>query len=225
MARSYYMLIASLPHLPHFTRAERLPINPERLRWRRSALAPADAAELERALDLLQWRRQPPTRSDAEIDRLFRILLQRTENAALRSFVDHRMGERSVMAALRRKQRGLGQPPADEICGVGRWDGLLKRRWDREDFGLAALFPWLGRARQLLAEGNALGLEELLMDVLWTRLSRIEEGRPFGFEAVFAYVFKWDILNRWLSHDRKEATAAFERLVEEAIGEKELVYG
>jgi hypothetical protein len=173
----------------------------------------------------LQWRRQPPTRSDAEIDRLFRILLQRTENAALRSFVDHRMGERSVMAALRRKQRGLGQPPADEICGVGRWDGLLKRRWDREDFGLAALFPWLGRARQLLAEGNALGLEELLMDVLWTRLSRIEEGRPFGFEAVFAYVFKWDILNRWLSHDRKEATAAFERLVEEAIGEKELVYG
>jgi hypothetical protein len=213
------MLIASLPYLPHFTRAARLPINPQRLRWRRSALHPEDAAQLDGALDLLQWRRQPRTRTDAEIDRRFRSLLQRTSNAALREFLDFRMGERSVVAALRRKQRGLGPPSEGEICGVGRWDVILRRRWDREDFGLAA-FPWAGRARRLLAEGSALALEELLMDAIWARLSRIEESRPFGFEAVFAYAFKWDILDRWLSYDGRGATAVFKRLVEEAIGEQ-----
>lgn len=224
MGQSYYMLIASLPHLPHFTRAERLPINPQRLKWRRAILDPEDAAQLDRAVDLLAWRRQPAGRGDAETDRLHRRLMQEVANDALRSFADYLMGTRSVMAALRRKERGLGLPAAGEICGVGRWDALLKSRWDREDFGLAPLYPWLGRARQLLADGDALGLEKLLMDAHWTRLSRIEESRPFGFEAVFAYVFKWDILDRWLSHDGVRATAAFEQLVEEAIGEKDIVH-
>jgi hypothetical protein len=214
------MLIASLPHLPYFNRAERLPINPQRLRWRCSALDPVDAGELNLALDLLSWRRQPPTRDSAEVERLYRRVAHETENAALLEFVDYCMGERSVLAALRRKQRSSRPPPDDEPCGIGRWDVLLRRRWDREDFGLAASFPWLGVARQLLAHGDALALDELLMSAAWARLSRIEERRPFSFETVFAYVFKWDILDRWLSRDYERATAVFVKLVQEAIGEQ-----
>jgi hypothetical protein len=216
--RSYYMLVASLPHLPHFTRAERLPINPQRLGWRRNALHPDDAAELERILDLWHWRRRALTLSDHEVDRRFRLLLQRTTSPTLRALVDHRMGEESVVAALRRRQRGLAAPAADERCGIGRWDRLVRTRWERDDFGLGAAFPWMARARQCLSEGNALGLEELLMDTLWRRLSWMQDAQPFAFEAIVAYVLKWDVLDRWLSNDPARAKGAFQGLVEEALG-------
>ena len=71
MSRSYYMLVTSLPHLPHFLKAERLPINPQKLRKRRSMLDPEDDTDIQRALDLLQWRRHPLSRTDREIDGRF----------------------------------------------------------------------------------------------------------------------------------------------------------
>ena len=224
MARSYYMLVASLPHLPHFLKAERLPINPQTLRKRRTMLDPGDDADIERALDLLQWRRHPLTRTDREIDARFREAMEKTRNPALKNFIDYLMAERSVMAGLRRKAKGGGPPSAGEACGVGDWDRVIRSRWEREDFGLGRLFPWVSRARQLLAGGDPVELEKLLMDEAWRRLSRIAEARPFSFDALFAYAFKWDILARWLSRSSEESASAFTTLVQEVIGEQQPKY-
>jgi hypothetical protein len=221
MAAQYYMLMASLPHLPHFLKAERLPINPQRLRWRRSELEAQDAADLDTALDLLHWPRHPLARSDAEIDAQFRRAMERIRNDVLRGFVDEVMGQRSVLAALRRKVRRLPAPAGDERCGVGRWDRLLRSRWERDDFGLMPLFPWLPQARALLAQGQALALEKLLMEVTWRRASQIADADPLGFQAVFAYVFKWDILSRWLAHNAEQAAANFKQMVDEVVHEQQ----
>ena len=224
MGRSYYMLVASLPHLPHFLKAERLPINPQQLSRRRSMLDPEDDADIERALNLLQWRRHPLARTDREIDGLFREAMEKTRNSALRDFIDYLMAERSVMAGLRRKAKGDGPPAAGEPCGVGDWDRVIRSRWEREDFGLGNLFPWIPRARQLLVGGEILELEELLMDEVWRRLSRIADARPFGFEALIAFAFKWDILVCWLSRSSEQSISAFTTLVQEVIGEQQPQY-
>jgi hypothetical protein len=224
MGRSYYMLVASLPHLPHFLKAERLPINPQKLRKRRTMLDPGDDADIERALNLLQWRRHPLTRTDREIDGQFREAMEKTRNSALRDFIDYLMAERSVMAGFRRKVKGDGPPSVGEPCGVGDWDRVIRSRWEREDFGLGNLFPWIPRARQLLAEGDPLELEKLLMDEAWRRLSRIAEARPFAFDALFAYAFKWDILARWLSRNSDQSALAFTTLVQEVIDEQQPQY-
>jgi hypothetical protein len=211
------MLVASLPHLPHFLKAERLPINPQRLRWRRGALRPEDAADLDTALDLLHWPRHPMTRSDTQVDAQYRRAMARIHHDELRRFVDEIMGQRSALAALRRKARQLPAPTGDDRCGVGRWDALIRGRWDREDFGLTALFPWLPRARAALAAGQAMELEMMLMEVTWRRASQLAEGDMFGFSAVVAYVFKWDILARWLSHSAQAAATRFSEMVDEVI--------
>lgn len=220
MSGAYYMLIASLPHLPHFLRAERLPINPQRLRWRRAVLEPDDALDLDRALSVLQWQPNDLARTDSETDRLFRARLQDTRNEALRDYLDYRMGLRSAVAGLRRKQRGLPAPSRDDRCGVGRWALIVCAQWDTSEFGLSALYPCLPRVRELLDEGRAAELEKTLMTAIWSRLCRIEDQYPFGFEAVFAYVFKWDILARWLSHNPAQATETFQSLVQEILHEQ-----
>jgi hypothetical protein len=220
MSQRYYMLLGSLPHLPHFLRAESLPINPQRLRSRRSALDPEDARDLESAMSLIQWRRHDLAQTDAGIDRQFRQLMQTARNEKLREFVDFRMGLRSAMAGLRLKTLGLPISPASErLVGVGRWDSMIRSRWDREEFGMTPIFPCLPKLRELLSSGSAIEVEKLLMSVVWSKLSAIEDAYPFRFEAVFAYAFKWDILQRWLANDAVKSTDVFKRLMQEVIHE------
>jgi hypothetical protein len=53
------------------------------------------------------------------------------------------------------------------------------------------------------------------MDVTWRWLGRCGERNMFGFEAVFSYVFKWDILQAWLVRDADKAKARFTKLVDQ----------
>ena len=46
-------------------------------------------------------------------------------------------------------------------------------------------------------------------------ISRIAESNSFGFEAVFAFVFKWDILQAWLARDAEKAKSRFQELIKE----------
>ena len=58
-------------------------------------------------------------------------------------------------------------------------------------------------------------LDSLMMNIIWQRLSRIAESNRFGFEAVFAFVFKWDILQAWLARDASKAKSRFQELIKE----------
>jgi len=50
---------------------------------------------------------------------------------------------------------------------------------------------------------------------VWQRLSRISDARPFGFEQVFAFVFRWDLVQRWISWDADAAKTRFQQLITE----------
>ena len=90
-----------------------------------------------------------------------------------------------------------------------------KAHWDEPDFHLALLYPWLPQAKDLLATGDARGLERLLMDGAWRRLDRCAQQNTFGFEAVFSYFFKWDILRAWLACDAEKAKTRFQDLIDQ----------
>ena len=85
-SQPYYTLIASLPPLPRFDRAERLPITRERLLMRTGMLAPKDAALLEYAAEFLAWKRQTAIRTDAEMIARFNKLEEHISHPDLKSF-------------------------------------------------------------------------------------------------------------------------------------------
>lgn len=217
----YFTLIGSLPYLPEPDRAERLPINRQRFETRFGMLEPDEARELEIACDLLLWERSSSFATDAEVVSRYEWTLQELTQPALRSFVEHWMEIRTVLAALRRQQRGEGPPTEDEAWGVGPRVRWIERNWDKPDFRLGAVHPWIEPARQLLAGENVEELQRLQTNLLWKYLTRIAETDPFSFDAVFAYKFKWHLLDRWLSRDPEAATNRFRHLVEEVSHELE----
>jgi hypothetical protein len=209
--RRYYQLVASLPALSRFRQARLLPLSRRRLEERLGLLHEDDLAELMGAERLVGWHRQPIGRTTEQIAAMYDEVMATTRNRALKDMVEFRMNMRTVMVALRLKRQRKGAPTGR--WGVGPYVRMIESRWSEAEFGLAAVFPWIAEARGFLDQGDAMGLEGLLMDRSWKRLSRIAERQPFGFEQVFAYAFKWDILRRWLSYDAEIARESFEKLI------------
>lgn len=225
MPRStYYTLVSSLPKLPDFEDAAWLPLSRKRLDQRLSMLTPEDALQLRSAEDLVKWQRQPITRTDQQVAQQYRKLMPGITAPALRDFVEYRMAQRTALVALRRRRLGLPAPATGEVWGVGPWVNLVASAWDRNDLGLGNLLPWISEAAVLLESGEALELERLLMEAVWTRLGRLADSSPFGFEQVIAFVFRWDILQRWLSYNAESGTKRFQELVAEVMREQQQLF-
>lgn len=223
MPGEYITLVTSLPVLTYFEKADRLPITEQALDQRLKMLSQDDAAQLQRAVNLLRWRRHAVTASTEKIDRDYRNVMSTTSNPGLRDYVDWRINGRAAMAALRLKARGQNTRP-ERTWGAGRLVRTIARNWEKPDVGLKAVFPWLEEAWRYLQSGDALSLERLQMAVVWRRLTTLAELNTFGFESVAAYVFKWDILHRWLQYNAQQATVQFQKMIGEVLGEHRLAW-
>lgn len=219
----YYALVASLPRLPHFEQGEYVPITREALASRLQALTPDHLAQLQAAVRLTRWQKQPRERTTADIVAQYKHAMSIIEHPALRDIVEYRMGERTVLVALRMRRRGM-RPQPDGAWGVGRWTRKIEANWDAADFGVKSVFPWVDRARVLVEASEALELERTLLDVIWGKLTEIEGRTPFGFERIIAFVFKWDLLKRWLTYDAGAAKQRFQVLTLEVTREHEALF-
>jgi len=222
--RKYYTLLASLPPVAYFERAERLPINPQRLEERLGMLHPEDAATADQVSDLLAWERQPPERTDAEAVVMYQRFRDRSRSRLLHDMVDFRLTRRTILAALRRKALGLPARDPKEPWGEPEWRARITRDWEAPHFRLEPLFPWVLEATRMIAEGRAIALERLLLAGEWRWLDQRAVDDEFGFDAVLAYLFRWNIAARWLTQDRPGAERRFEKLVVEVIGEHERLF-
>ena len=224
-SRMYYDLVSSLPPLPYFEKANRNPINRDRLNDRLLLLEPEDHAVIRQAGEFLAWQRQPAARTDKEMVEMYGRFLEESRLPLLRAMAQNRMNQRTIMAALRRKRKGLPKPEKGEPWGVGPWVFSIEKNWDAPHFKLASVFPWIPEAQILLDTQKALDLDRLLMAEEWKWLDGLMFGNEFSFEALLAYLFKWDILDLWLSYNTEAARERFEELVAEVTGEHYKLFG
>lgn len=207
--RAYWMLMSSLPHLPDFERANRLPIGPERLAARLHLLDPADLERVHALEALLAWR-QPSGDEAGDTAAWYERAARwqaREPDVQVHSLVTEILSRRALMAALRHRQAGLPAPASGERCGPGPWMAKVVRTWNEPHFGLAQRLPWLVQARERLQQGDALGLERLTTRLDWTDAARLRRRQPVAGSAVLAYRLQWQLLHRWLQRDPAVARA------------------
>ena len=213
--RLYYTLLASLPPLSRFDRAGRLPISRERLNQRLRMLAPDDARLLDQMTAFLVWRKDASSLTDKDMISRFKDLEKWLTKSDLNTLLTFPVDQRTIMAALRRRHRGGSPPTGGEPWGAGRFVRHIERNWEAPHFKLAAVYPWITRARLHLEAGEILALDRLLKNTLWDHMDRTVPAYEFGIRAVMSYRIKWDILDQWLSHDVKKARIRFEGLLKE----------
>ncbi len=214
---AYYTLLASLPPLPRFDRALRLPISGERLKQRFRMLNSDDARLMERAMAFFGWQKDAKSLTEREMVKRFQRMAELVTNPSLKALFDFPLNQRTVMVALRRRHSGFDPPRDNAPWGVGRYVRHIERNWEAPHFKLAAVYPWLKEARNYLEEEDVLNLDRLLKNTLWNHLDRSVPSFDFGFRAVMSYRMKWDMVDQWLSHDVQKAGERFNALVKEIV--------
>ena len=102
---NYYMLVASLPHMPRTFELDQVPISRIRLQQRLAMLGEHDRNVVEQVQGFLLWDRQHPERTDEEVQREYDRLMKSIANKLVRDIVGHRMDVRTITSALRRRTR------------------------------------------------------------------------------------------------------------------------
>lgn len=212
--KSYYTLIASLPYLPRFDKATRLPITRESLLQRLKMLDSEDFRLADSAADFIAWIRQPIGRTNTEIVSVYNKEANLIfESPLLKPLFEMSINQRTIMTALRRREIGLPGPNSKELWGVGPLAKHIEHNWDKPFFKLNSIFPWIMQAEDYFKSGELLKLEYLLMNLVWNRLDFLLFKNYFGFEVVIAYLLKWDILRKWLSYNKELAKTRLEEIV------------
>lgn len=212
---SYYTLVASLPHLPRTFDVEYPPISRRSLQARLAMLRDDDAATVRQLQDFLEWDRQPADRTDEEVVDEYRRIKAGVRNELVIRLIDHRLGVRTIVSALRRRRMGLGPP-----VGVGPLATIIRKRFDQPQFGLERTQPWIEGFQSCLLTGDAVGGERLLFEQTWQHWWRLAAGYTFSFEAVLLYLARWTILERWTTRDAETGRRRFETLMQEMLGER-----
>jgi len=231
-SRSYYALVTSLPHMPHFTRLRHAPMTRLRLDQRLNALAPEDRDQIARAEPLAAWnpeiallRMQPDHGFSAEAELsasgTLGDVLRGSFDPGILDYLHLRRDQRLILAALRLRRRGMPEAMLARLDTAFAPPGIvmhLRMRWQESDFGLGRQHPWITEAAQLLERRDACGLQSLVMQVAWRRLGRLrDDSDPFGLRAVAAFVFAWQIACAWTGHDATAASARFHQLLDQAL--------
>lgn len=215
MKDDYYLVAASLPHLPYFANAHRSPLSRLRLEQRLRMLDANESRQIFQAEFLAGWRLPAGKLGGGNSTAHYKTVLQGINQPVLREFVEYRLDMQTVLAALRIRQAGRNPEQYAGTWGIGRWVKPIEMHWDAADFRLSTVYPWVQEAGSYLATDDAIALDRLLMDTVWRKLSRLADRNPFGFEAITAFVFKWDILQAWLQRDAGAAKQRFQLLIEE----------
>jgi hypothetical protein len=164
---------------------------------------------LAKARAVVEWGAHSANRTDAQFIRHYEIARGATSSDFLLSTLLFRISIRTVIAALRRRLRGEIAGPSSSPWGAGPWVAHMERNWRTPDFKLEPVFPWISPARQLLENGESAALEDLLMNLVWENLGIVPIGREFTLDAVVAFVFKWDIIERRLDYSGPAARTRF----------------
>ncbi len=215
----YVMLMSSLPfHGPLFA-AKRPPLSRIKLDQRLGALEEEDAALLRRIEDLIQWRNIPMGFTDAELCSRARTLVDQLDAGTVKDTIIWRLEQRTMVAALRRRQQGLPAPGKHEPWGFGRWLNHIAGNWNELTFRLEQVYPWLAEAVKLLRQNDTVALERLLLGVAWEQLGRLGAGHDFDFAAVVIYVLRWNVIDRWTRYNSAVAEQRFAALVDAGLGD------
>lgn len=217
-ADKYYTLVASLPYLPRIGQVrERIPLNHAQMLKRFKMLSEDDHRTIDLAWKFIAWEEQDPKLLDADIVASYQNLTKQSLHPALCDVMEFRMGLRTVLSGIRRRHQGQVDPPKDVNWGVPPWNRHMQRNWSDPDFKLAGVFPWISSTRVDIEAGHSLRVEERVMNLVWDSLDQLCHNKSFSFEHVLAFLFKWDILDRWLDQDVSKAELTIVRLTDSLI--------
>ena len=191
---------------------------------RLSMLAEEDAKVMKQMWNYFGYEQQPSERTDEEIVAFYNTMMTEVTQPTLLAIIEFGMTQRTIVAGLRRRHRGLPGPRPGFSWGGGPWAGHIERHWSDADFNLTTVFPWVPEIRRFLESNEPLSLERRLKDLSWSYLDYLAMGSHFSVDALLVYIAKWSLLNQWLLQDESKAAERFESLTADLLAGHDRIF-
>lgn len=219
----YVDLLVSLPHLRNPFASEQTPISRVQLAKRLQVLDPEHRALLNLVSHVLYWGELESEVPESELIRRAALMRRELEDSQLWVWIQWRLDVRFLMAALRLR-RDEADPPAPEFYGAySQYAHIVQRYWNHGTFRLEGRFPWLVPVTRLMEEGDAVALEKALLGEVWRYYTRQLHKVQYGLEAVFLYMARWDLVDRWTGYRHSLARQRFDGLLQASLDQARTV--
>lgn len=214
----YYTLLTSLPHINLLFDNRITPLSRYQLDKRLSMLSQGEQALLTSIESLLFWEYLGDDVDEKALIRLASKTVASIKSCSLRDFVNRGLDRRTMLAALRRKQKGESAP-SGACWSYGTRYEYIRRSWNSPVLGLGGTFPRIHSIVEAMENDNPLDVEKIVLQCMWDGLDAMSAKHSFDFEAVVVYVMRWNLVQRWVSYDKERASQRFSELVERGLGE------
>ncbi len=114
--------------------------------------------------------------------------------------------------------RKNGWNVADYLQGDTEVNEMIRTN-STKDFNLSTELDYVKDLMQIVDEEDPVQKERRIDAFKWVWLDEQTFFNPFSIEAVFAYLCKLEMIQRWEQLDPEQGRATFERIIDELRGE------
>ena len=144
---------------------------------------------------------------------------QRCGNALMRRWYQLNYDVTNFMTAMIARKQGW--KVADFVKGEGEVQEMIRTN-DAKDFSLSALYDFVPEVMKIVDEDDPVRKEQMLDALKWNWLETETFGDTFSVEALFAYLCKLEIQERWSHLDVEQGKETFERIIKDLRSEAEV---
>ncbi len=219
MAESpYYTLITSLPHINSLFDNRVTPLSRYQLDKRLAMLPEQEQSLLASIESLMFWEYLADDVNDQVLIRLATQTVNSIKSRSLRDLINRGLDRKTMLAALRRKNKGESMP-TQNCWSYGTRYEYIRRNWNSPILGLGGAFPRVHAIVEAMDKQNPLEVEKIILQCMWDNLDEMSVRHQFDFESIVVYVMRWNLVQRWVSHDKERASQRFDELVNHGLGE------
>ncbi len=125
----------------------------------------------------------------------------------------------NIMTAMIARRQGWRV--ADFVKGDGEVQEMI-RTSEAKDFSLGLLYDYIPEIMKIVDEDDPVKKERMLDAFKWMWLEEQTFADAFSIEAVFAYLCKLEIQERWARLDVEQGKATFEQIIRDLRSEAEV---
>ncbi len=140
-------------------------------------------------------------------------------NALMRRWYQMNLDVANLMTALIARKQGW------KIQGFVKGEGEMQdaiRTSDAHDFGLSGLYDFVPAVMKIADEDDPVKKERSMDAFKWMWLDEQTFGDAFSIEAVFAYLCKLEIQQRWEHLDVEQGRETFEQIIKDLRSEAQV---
>lgn len=149
----------------------------------------------------------------------YRHCTENCPNALMREWYQLNFDVTNIMTAMIARRQGWRV--TDYVKGEGEVQEMIRTN-DTHDFNLGQVYGYIAEIMKMVDEEDPVRKERMLDAFKWAWLDERTFQNPFSVEAVFAYLCKLEIQERWARLDVEQGKETFQKIINDLRGEAQV---